>query len=524
VPALLNLGESYIIITTRELHRESINNARLIVGWQKRLRRVRGHLRRRIAAMGVEKSWQARIGEGNDALAQSFVESISFDRRLAGQDIRASLAHARMLRRVGLLTAEECQAIEEGLGSIQRDIEAGKFEFDPALEDIHMVIEDALIRRTGDAGRKLHTGRSRNDQVAVDVALWITDAVDGLGQRLHDVCRALVDLAGRSIDVVMPSYTHLQRAQPISAAAECLAWCRMLDNDRKRLTALRHDRSELYGSIPLGGGAIAGTSLPIDPKLTAAELGFTEPTVSSIEQTASRDQAIELAFAVAMTGLHLSRWAEQWVVYLSSEFSFIKIADRYTTGSSMMPQKRNPDMLELIRGRSGNLIGHLVGMLTTLKGLPIGYNRDLQEDKRQMFAACDMLDASLAMAAAVIGSAEFCAANIEPTLERGFLDATSLAEYLVVRGVPFRTAHQVVGGLVAACEKQGLRSLSELGVAAMRREAEARGIAATAIGDDVTQALGARNVVRRYRSAGAAGGAPLAEQLANWQKQLSQRE
>jgi argininosuccinate lyase len=466
-----------------------------------------------------QKSWQARIAEPTDGLAQAFVESLSYDHRLAAHDIRGSVAHARMLAAVGLLSTAERDAIEQGLGQIQTDLAAGKIQLDPALEDIHMVIEAELIRRIGDPGRKLHTARSRNDQVAVDLALWIGEAVTGLDQRLHEACRALVDLAARSIDVVMPSFTHMQRAQPISAAAECLAWCRMLDNDRQRLAALRPGGA-MYASIPLGGGAIAGTSLPIDPRLTADELGFAAATANSIEQTASRDQAIDFVYATAMIGLHLSRWAEQWIIYLSEEFSFIRIADRFTTGSSMMPQKRNPDVLELTRGRTGGLFGHLVALLTMLKGLPLGYNRDLQEDKRHVFAAFDTADSCLAMAAAVIASANFRPEKIEPTLERGFLDATSLAEYLVTKQVPFRTAHQIVGGLVARCEKDGKHSLAQLDLATIRAETQARGAPAAAIGEDVFASLGAKNVVQRYRSAGAAGGAPLAAQLAAWQNKL----
>jgi argininosuccinate lyase len=465
------------------------------------------------------KFWQARIAGANDGLAQAFVESLSYDQRLAVHDIRGSVAHARMLATVGLLSTAERDAIEQGLGQIQSDLAAGKLPLDPALEDIHMVIEAELIKRIGDAGRKLHTARSRNDQVAVDLALWIGQAAASLDGRLKAACVALVELAARSVDVVMPSFTHLQRAQPISAAAECLAWCRMLDNDRQRLAVLGSGGAN-YPSIPLGGGAIAGTSLPIDPRITADELGFAAPTVSSIEQTASRDQAIDFVYATAMIGLHLSRWAEQWIIYLTEEFSFIRIADKYTTGSSMMPQKRNPDVLELIRGRTGSLFGHLVALLTMLKGLPLGYNRDLQEDKRHVFAAFDTVDSCLAMAAAVIGSAQFRPEKIEPTLERGFLDATSLAEYLVTRQIPFRTAHQIVGALVAKCEKEGKYSLGQLDLAAIRAEAEARGAKASAVGEDVFGSLGAKNVVQRYRSAGAAGGAPLAAQLAAWQNKL----
>jgi argininosuccinate lyase len=268
----------------------------------------------------------------------------------------------------------------------------------------------------------------------------------------------------------------------------------------------------------LGSGAIAGSSLPLDPEQTAKLLKFQEPPGNSIELTASRDQAADFLFACAMISMHLSRWAEQWIIYSTTEFSFIKIADRYTTGSSMMPQKRNPDMLELIRGRCGNVYGDLVALLTILKGLPIGYNRDLQEDKRIVFRAYDTVSACLTMATAIVKSANFIKENIEPTLEKGFLDATSLAEYFVTKGVPFRTAHQIVGSLVARCEKEGKTALAQLQLADFKDALKAQGFESPGLGQDVYDALGARNVVKRYQSAGAAGGKPFEEQLAAWKK------
>lgn len=272
--------------------------------------------------------------------------------------------------------------------------------------------------------------------------------------------------------------------------------------------------------MPLGSGAIAGTSLPLDAKITAQLLGFrSNVPVSSIESTASRDAACDFVFACAMIAQHLSRWAEQWIIYMTTEFSFLKIADKYTTSSSMMPQKRNPDMLELIRGRCGNVYGDLFALMTILKGLPIGYNRDLQEDKRIVFRAYDTVSACLTMAAAIVNSASFIKENIEPTLDRGFLDATSLAEYLVTKGVPFRTAHHIVGTLVAKCEKEGKASLSQLSLDDFNQAVNARG-AAVVLDKDLFNALGARNVVARYKSAGAAGGKPFEDQLAAWKKRL----
>jgi len=495
--------------------------------------------------MASEKSWQARIGEATDAIAQKFVESISYDRRLYKHDIAGSIAHATMLAKVGLITDAERDQIIEGLKSIERDIEAGNFQFDESLEDIHMVVESELIKRIGEPGRKLHTGRSRNDQVALDLALWLADACSYNVIPLWDLMRSFLSLADRSQDVVMPSFTHLQRAQPISAGAEALAWFEMFRRDHARIVRLG---SALADFMPLGSGAIAGTSLPSDPNETSVQLAalrakwrpgkepmsheakvtfmrekeapFPIPT-NSIEHTATRDFACDFLYSCAMIAQHLSRWAEQWIIYMSTEFNFIKIADRYTTSSSMMPQKRNPDMLELIRGRCGNVYGDLFALMTILKGLPIGYNRDLQEDKRIVFRAYDMVCSCLTMAAAIVSSASYNKEAIEPTLNRGFLDATSLAEYFVTKGVPFRTAHQIVGTLVVKCERESLTSLSQLSVEDFLSAARAHYPQASGIAKDVYDALGAENVVKRYRSAGAAGGEPFQKQLEAWKKRLN---
>jgi argininosuccinate lyase len=464
----------------------------------------------------TEKSWQARIGEATDAIAQKFVESISYDRRIYKQDIAGSIAHATMLAKVSLITDTERDAIIEGLKSIERDIESGNFVFDESLEDIHMVVEDALIKRIGEPGKKLHTGRSRNDQVAADLMLWIRDASRKINSDgIKPLLLSLITLSEKSRDIVMPSFTHLQRAQPISAGAECLAWVEMFEQDAGRFS------KTLDGyKFPLGSGAIAGTSLPIDPDFSAEKLVvWEEGSFNSIERTASRDQACDFVYACAMISQHLSRWAEQWIIYMTTEFGFIKIADRYTTSSSMMPQKRNPDMLELIRGRCGNVYGDLFALMTILKGLPIGYNRDLQEDKRIVFRAYDTVSDCLTMAAAIVNSASYDKDRIEPTLDRGFLDATSLAEYLVTKGVPFRTAHHIVGTLVSQCEKSGKHALSQLSVdeinAVIKTHAATR-----SVDKEVYESLGAKNVVKRYRSAGAAGGKPFEEQLAAWKKRL----
>jgi len=463
-----------------------------------------------------EKSWQARIGEATDATAQKFVESISYDRRIYKQDIAGSIAHATMLAKVGLITDAERDAIIEGLKSIEHDIESGNFVFDESLEDIHMVVEDALIKRIGEPGKKLHTGRSRNDQVILDLHIWIISTVYAeIIPRLKDLERSFYGLADRSKDVVMPSFTHLQRAQPISAGAEAWAWNCLFANDHDRILSL----TEMHGENPLGSGAIAGTSLPLDRGFAAKLMEIGTPTASSIESTASRDIACDFVYALAMIAQHLSRWAEQWIIYMTTEFGFIKIADRYTTSSSMMPQKRNPDMLELIRGRCGNVYGDLFALMTILKGLPIGYNRDLQEDKRIVFRAYDTVSDCLTMAAAIVNSVSYDKDRIEPTLDRGFLDATSLAEYLVTKGIPFRTAHHIVGTLVSHCEKTSKHALAHLSVDEINAVIKTHA-ATVSVDKEVYEALGAKNVVKRYRSAGAAGGKPFEEQLIAWKKRL----
>jgi len=484
-----------------------------------------------------QKSWQARIGEATDAIAQSFVESVSYDWRLYKHDIAGSIAHATMLAKVKLITDADLGAIVAGLKQIEAEIDrdgpkwAG---FKPELEDIHMCVESALTERIGEPGRKLHTGRSRNDQVAFDLAIWIADSSHDLDRAVSDLQRAFIALAERSRDIVMPSFTHLQRAQPIVAGAEALAWVSMLFRDQNRLLRLQPGFGEGAEDCPLGAGAIAGTSLPIDRSIVAEEFTFHWESLSrtnSIELTASRDVACDFVYACAMISQHLSRWAEQWIIYMTTEFGFIKIADRYTTSSSMMPQKRNPDMLELIRGRCGNVYGDLFALMTILKGLPIGYNRDLQEDKRIVFRAYDTVSSSLTMAAAIVNSASYDKERIEPTLDRGFLDATSLAEYLVTKGIPFRTAHTIVGTLVARCEKEGKHTLKQLSVEGFNEVimahwpskssgAEASGLSSCLVDEDVYNCLGAHNVVKRYQSAGAAGGKPFEEQLKSWKERL----
>jgi argininosuccinate lyase len=456
-------------------------------------------------------------GSEHDELAARFVESLSYDTRLYKHDIAGSIAHARMLQKVGLLTAQELVAIERGLTEIEQEIEAagvsGWRGWKIELEDVHMCVEAALIEKIGDPGRKLHTGRSRNDQVAIDLKLWITEASHTLSRDFEKLFAAFVELAERDGEIVMPSYTHLQRAQPIVAGGEIVAWLTAFDRCLTRLMMLNVTDS----GNPLGSGAIGGSSLPLDRFHTAEALHVGEPMPSSIDATASRDDAADFVYALAMTAMTLSRWAEQWIIYMTSEFGFLKIGEAFTTGSSMMPQKRNPDMLELIRGRCGTVYGHLVSLLTILKGLPIGYNRDLQEDKRHVFAAYDMVRDCLRMAEGVVKTAKFQAERIAKDIDRGFADATMLAEYLVNKGVPFRTAHQHVGVLVRLCEQKGGAKLSDLSIADMRT-------VSPQVGDDVKQWLGAANVVHRYQSYGNAGTTGYKQQLEAWCDRLGKRQ
>lgn len=506
----------------------------------------------------TSKPWEHAKSSGSEAdpLAARFVSSLDYDKRLYKHDIAGSVAHARMLEHVGLITADDLQQIEQGLGEIEQEIDAQGDAW-PGwrvdLEDVHMCVEAALIEKAGDAGRRLHTGRSRNDQVATDLVMWIGEAQQSIIERVNACTDALVGLAGRYGTLVMPSYTHLQRAQPVVAGGEILAWANALSR-----AAIRMEYHVAGLEIPLGSGAIAGSSLnlerlhaaqtlrptddsddgfvfnldtgePVDKEEFEQELLEGSITRSSIDATASRDAAVDFVYALSMTAMTLSRWAEQWIIYASTEFGFITLHDNYTTGSSMMPQKQNPDMLELIRGKAGGVYGSLVALLTMLKGLPIGYNRDLQEDKRHVFYAYDSVCDCLDMAANIVRTTTFNEDKIAATLHRGYLDATSLAEYLVTKGVPFRTSHQVVGRLVKLCEDEQLFELRKLSLEQMRGVVEElaphlhaglRESGKEVVGEDVYDWLGAENVVKRYQTAGNAGLSGFEEQLKAWKERL----
>ncbi len=459
--------------------------------------------------MAIEKSWQSRMAVEQDKLAVDFVESISYDRRLYRYDILGSIAHAQMLNDQGIITKKEFNQIKKGLLEIEKEIESGKFVFDVACEDIHMVVEAALIEKIGDVGKKLHTGRSRNDQVALDMRLWARDEVDILCHLVKDLQKALVELAEKEGQVIMPSFTHLQRAQPIVSGHYLLAYAEMLERDRQRL----EDARKRINISPIGSGAVAGSTLPLDRKRTAELLDFPAVTRNSIDSISDRDFCIELVFCCSTAAMHLSRLAEDWIIYMTEEFGFIRISDAFCTSSSMMPQKRNPDMLELIRGKTGRVYGSLVSLLTMMKGQPLAYNRDMQEDKERMFDATDTLRTSLTIMAAMVRNTSFRPDNISEGLDGGFLDATALAEYFVSCGMPFRQSHHVVGKLVARCEKENIK-LAQLPLEAFTDECPAADKA-------VYATLDPANVTKSYKSAGAGGPKQLKTQLKFWEKNLA---
>ena len=459
----------------------------------------------------TQRSWEKRLAAKPDELTVNYVESLSYDKRLYKYDIAGSVAHAAMLARQELITQQEFEAIEKGLTEIGADMEAGRFEFDKAAEDIHMAIEAALIERIGEPGAKLHTGRSRNDQVATDIRLWMRDEIDGLQAGIVTLQKAFLRLAENHTSDLMPAYTHVQRAQPIVIAAYLLSFVQQLERDFVRLSNCR----DILNASPLGAGAIAGSTLPIDRKSTAQQLGFTDIVYNSIDAISDRDSCAEFLFDCSLIAAHLSRFAEDWILFSSSEFSFIRIDDAFCTSSSMMPQKRNPDVLELMRAKTGTVYGALVAMLTILKAQPSGYNRDLQEDKIHVFSAADTVAKSLEIAAAIVAHASFRTKEIRAGLDAGFLDATALAEYLVRKGVPFRKAHGIVGVLVARCEKEG-KPLADLSPAEFQA-------GSPAIEEDVYDYLGAENVVKRYMSAGAAGPDQARQQIDFWKRHLEKR-
>lgn len=456
------------------------------------------------------KTWGGRFTGPTNAFVEQFTASIHFDRRLLAHDIRGSIAHARMLAHVGLLTKDEADQIHSALISIEKDFANGTILIQTKLEDIHTHIEHALIQRLGDVGRKLHTARSRNDQVATAMKLWTRDAIDGLTLGVINLQRAFLSLSEREHDLILPGYTHLQRAQPVLAAHYALAYIEKLDRDRGRLADARKRLNEL----PLGSGALAGSSLPIDREFVRKELGFDRVAANSLDVSSDRDFLLETTFALTTLALHLSGWAEEWIIWSTVEFGFLDLPDAFCTGSSMMPHKKNPDVLELIRGKSARVVGDLQRLITLIKGLPLAYNRDLQEDKEAVFDAFDTVLACVQIATPLIEQTRFRRDAIASRLQEGHLDATTVMEHLVQAGIPLRTAHENVGQWIRLCLERNV-TLQQLPDSMF--DAVQPGLA-----KHLRAVMGPAAALRAFQSAGSTAPAQVAKRLDHWREQLRQ--
>ena len=454
--------------------------------------------------------WGGRFANGPDAIMESINASIDFDKRMAVQDIAGSIAHATMLAKQNIITAIDAEAIKEGLLTIQSEIENGTFEYSKALEDIHMNIESRLKEIIGEPAGRLHTGRSRNDQVATDFKLWTRDQCDAIIEGLTELMKALIDQADAGADTVMPGFTHLQVAQPVTWGHHMMAYVEMFARDRSRFLDARTRMNE----SPLGAAALAGTGFPIDRHDTAQALGFSAPSANSLDAVSDRDFALEFLSASSICATHLSRFAEELVIWSSAQFKFVTLSDRFSTGSSIMPQKKNPDAAELIRAKVGRITGSLVGLLMVMKGLPLAYSKDMQEDKEQVFDASDSLMLALAAMTGMISDMEPNVASLETAAASGFSTATDLADWLVRDlGMPFREAHHITGALVAKAEEKGC-DLPDLSLADMQ-------IVNERINSDVFNFLGVQNSVASRQSYGGTAPKQVRKQIARWRKILS---
>ena len=453
--------------------------------------------------------WGGRFAAGPDAIMEAINASIDFDRRLAAQDIEASRAHAAMLGATGIVSDSDAAAIREGLLTVLSEIEAGEFPFSKALEDIHMNVEARLKALVGEPAGRLHTARSRNDQVATDFRLWVRDQCDAVVAGIVALMRALVDQAEAGADVVMPGFTHLQVAQPVTWGHHMLAYVEMLERDRGRFTDARRRMNE----CPLGAAALAGTSFPIDREMTARALGFDAPMGNSLDAVSDRDFALEFLSAAAICATHLSRFAEELVIWCSAQFHFVTLSDRFATGSSIMPQKKNPDAAELVRAKVGRITGALVALLTVMKGLPLAYSKDMQEDKEQVFDAADSLMLALAAMEGMVRDMHPRADRLREAAAQGFSTATDLADWLVRRlGLPFREAHHVTGALVKLAEARGV-DLPELSLGEMHA-------VSPGITEEVFSVLGVENSVASRRSYGGTAPEQVRAQVLRWQGRL----
>jgi argininosuccinate lyase len=410
------------------------------------------------------KPWSGRFNEPTDAFVEAFTASVDFDRRLYRYDIQGSIAHARMLAQQGILSDQERDDIIQGLEQIQSQIAAGEFQWSVSLEDVHMNIESALTKAIGDAGKKLHTGRSRNDQVATDIRLWLRDEIDTLSGAITKLQTALLDKAEQESETILPGFTHLQTAQPVTFGHHLMAWFEMLERDRERLADCQHR----VNIMPLGAAALAGTTYPIDRQMTAQLLGFRAPAENSLDAVSDRDFAIEFCAAASILMMHLSRFSEELIIWSSAQFGFIELSDSFCTGSSIMPQKKNPDVPELIRGKTGRIYGHLIGLLTLMKSQPLAYNKDNQEDKEPLFDTVDNLKGSLKVFAEMIPAISCRKETMRQAAMQGFATATDLADYLVRKGIPFRDAHEVVGKAVSFGVAEN-RDLSEMSLSELQQ-------------------------------------------------------
>jgi len=457
----------------------------------------------------ANRMWGGRFAAGPAAVMQDINASIGFDKRLWRQDIAGSRAHAAMLAHTGVITPDDLASIEAGLDAIAAEIEAGSFVFDPGLEDIHFNIEARLTERIGEAGKRLHTARSRNDQVALDVRLWVRDAIDQIVPALEDAMRAFLDQAEAHADAPMPGLTHLQPAQPVTFGHHMMAYVEMLGRDRSRFLDARMRLNE----SPLGAAALAGTGFPIDRRMTARALGFDRPMANSLDAVSDRDYALEFLAACAITATHLSRFAEEIVIWMSAPWRFVKLSDAFTTGSSIMPQKRNPDAAELVRGKTGRIYGDLIGLLTVLKGLPLTYGKDMQEDKEPLFDAFDTLALCIAATAGQVRDLEPNRERMRAAAGQGHSTATDLADWLVRElGLPFRTAHHVTGRLVAAAEAKGAE-LADLSLAELQA-VEPR------LDDRILSALTVEASLASRASEGGTAPARVREAAAAWRSRL----
>ena len=448
-------------------------------------------------------------GEMDQALAK-FSESISFDHRLYRHDIRGSIAHATMLCKQGMLTEEELRKIIDELRVIEGKLDRKELPFRIELEDIHMHIEQSLIDTLGDTGRKLHTARSRNDQVATDLRLWVRDALDQVDELLEALQRAFVERCDHDAEIILPAYTHMQRAQPVLAPHYWLAYVEKLERDRSRIADCRRR----VNVCPLGGAAVAGTSLPIDRALTAELLEFEKVAANSIDISSDRDFAIESVFVLSMIAIHLSGWAEEWILWSTTEFGFIKLPQAYCTGSSIMPQKVNPDTLELTRGKTGRVVGALQTLMMLMKGLPLAYNRDMQEDKPPLFDAFDTVQACLQLAIPIVQGSQLQPAAIKLRLDQGYLDATALMEAIMQMGMPQRTAHHKVGALVALAKSKAV-TLGEL------TDEDFSSVEPSFVGGTLRARLGVEGAVASYQSLGSSRPELVRAQVAAWKQKLA---